>query len=285
MHRNTRRIDARDREATEEAARGPVRLKRRSSIQWVPLDAMYVRTGVAQRAFRREWGTFLAKNFDPDSFMRPVVNRVGDRFWIIDGQHRTYAYKAWLGEWAGQKIECEVYHDLTEKEEAALFDHINSVKAVRAFDRFNIRLTAEYEEETEIAQIVRNVGLKIADSGAEGSVSCVSTLAKVYRRGSDCLSRGLHIANESFGDEGLESDILDGLGLLVSRYNGKLDDRRAIATLSTIRGGVNTLRSRAERLRQQTGVTRSQCIAGAAVEIINRGKGGKKLPGWFKAEQ
>jgi hypothetical protein len=243
---------------------------------------MYVREGVSQRAFRKNWGTFLAKNFDPDSFSRPIVNRVGDRYWIVDGQHRTYAYKMWLGDWHGQKIECEVHHDLSEKEEASLFDHINTVKSVRAFDRFRVRLTAENEEETNIAAIVRLKGLKLAESGAEGCISCVGTLAKVYRRGADCLARGLSIAHESFGDDGLDSDILDGIGALVSRFNGKLDDKRAIGSLGTVRGGVNAMRSRAERLRQQTGLQRSQCIAAAAVEIINRGKGGKKLPGWFK---
>ena len=28
----------------------------------------------------------------------------------------------------------------------------------------------------------------------------------------------------------------------------------------------------------------NQCVAAAAVDVINRGKGGKKLPSWWKTE-
>ncbi len=41
--------------------------------------------------------------------------------------------------------------------------------------------------------------------------------------------------------------------------------------------------SRAGQLRQSTGNAAAQCVAAAAVEVINRGSGGKKLPAWWRA--
>lgn len=261
-------------------------LKRQAKIESVPIEKMRVREGVSQREFRPAWASEIARELSIEKLGTPILNHSGEWYWIVDGQHRVAAVRLWLADAKGQKLDCVVYDGLTEQQEAELFLGLNRVRSVRAFDKFAIGLTASRPDETEIARIVRGAGLTVSESGAEASVSCVVTLARVYRRsGGDGLKQTLQIAHESFGDEGLDSDIVDGLGLLSSRYNGKLEPKRAIAALSSVRGGVNALRSRATRLRQQTGVQRAQCIAAAAVEIYNRGsKGGKKLPSWWKTE-
>ena len=260
------------------------KVKRKAVIQWVPLEKMRVRAEVSQRAFDPAWANEIARNFDIDRFRRPVVNRSGEWFWIVDGQHSTDGYKQWLGDWKDQKVECEVYHGLTEKEEADLFDWLNNTKPVSAFDKFTTRITAEREEETNIAAIVRLRGLKIARKRSEGAISCVSALRRVYRRGPEVLDRTLEIVAGAYGDSGLEADVICGVGLLISRYDRLVVPGKAISALSSARGGVGALRNRRERLRQQTGVQSDQCTAAAAVEIINRGKGGKKLPSWWKSE-
>lgn len=261
------------------------RLKQKAKLMYVALEKMRIRTGFTQREFKRYWALELAHNFSIDHFGTPVVNKTGEWFWIVDGQHRIAAYKLWLGdgeEWRGQKVECWVHHNLDEREEANLFDRLNTVKAVAAFDRFMVRLTAGREMETNITAIARLKKLKISRQKGEGAVACVGTLCRVYRRGPDCLPRGLEISYESFGDSGLESDIIDGLGWLISRFDGEIDDRRAIRAFGSARGGVNGLRSRAEKLRQTMGAPRGHCIAAAAVETYNRAKGGKKLQSWWK---
>jgi len=48
---------------------------------------------------------------------------------------------------------------------------------------------------------------------------------------------------------------------------------------------VSGLLNRAGQLRQSTGSAAAQCVAAAAVEIINRGSGGRKLPGWWRNGQ
>lgn len=260
-------------------------LKRRARIEAVPIEKMRVRHGVSQREFRPAWASEIARELSIEKLGTPILNHAGDCYWIVDGQHRIEAVKLWLGDAKGQRLDCVVYEGLSEEQEAELFLGLNRVRSVRAFDKFKIALTASRPDETAIDRIVRGAGLSISENGGSGSLACVVTLARVFRRsGGDGLAQTIRIAHEAFGDEGLESDIIDGLGLLASRYNGQLEPRRAIAALSAARGGLNALRSRATRLSQQTGTQRSQCIAAAVVEVYNRGKGGKKLPSWWKSE-
>lgn len=72
--------------------------------------------------------------------------------------------------------------------------------------------------------------------------------------------------------------------MVCARYDSLLDEQRAIELLSKARGGVNGLLGKAETIRRQTGGTKFHCVAAGAVEIINAGRGGKKLPAWFRSE-
>lgn len=259
-------------------------IRRGAKLASVPLDNMRVREEISQRRLNKAWANEIAREFNLEDFGAPTINKSGEWYWIVDGQHRIAALKIWLKDWEGQKVECWVYNNLSEQQEADLFDRLNTVKAVNAFDTFLVRLTARRESETNIEAIVRKHKLKVSRHRGEGTISCVRALGKVYDRGADCLDRDLTIAQEGLGDAGLDADILDGLSLLISRYDGRLNDKRAIRTLAAVRGGANALRSRAARLREQMGASRATCIAAAAVEAYNRGKGGKKLAGWWKTE-
>lgn len=66
---------------------------------------------------------------------------------------------------------------------------------------------------------------------------------------------------------------------------GDLDDARLVQRLASAHGGVNGLLGKAETLRKSTGNVRAHCVAAAAVEINNSGRGGKKLPSWWKGEE
>jgi len=98
------------------------------------------------------------------------------------------------------------------------------------------------------------------------------------------LSRALRIIRDACGEAGLEGPVIDGIGLLCQRYGGDLSEQRAIQRLSSAHGGVSGLISRAGQLRQSTGSATAQCVAAAAVEVINRGSGGRKLPGRWRNE-
>ena len=131
------------------------------------------------------------------------------------------------------------------------------------------------------------LGLPRRSPWAGGSgISAVATLRRVYTRGGAAvLSRTLRIIRDAYGEAGLDGPVIDGIGLLCQRYNGDLSEQRAIERLSSAHGGVSGLLSRAGQLRQSTGSATAQCVAAAAVEVINRGSGGRKLPGWWRNDQ
>lgn len=263
---------------------GGERIEREARLRWVPLRQMKVNP-LAQRDLRRHRVAELASRFDPEQMGAPTVSMRGGWYYIVDGQHRIEALKAWLGSWDGQQVQCWCYEGLDETAEADLFLRLNDVLAVSAYARYKVAVQAGRSGEADIDRIVRAVGLRISQAKGGGAISAVATLRRVYERaGPGTLSRSLRIIRDAYGDAGLESAVIEGIGLLCQRYNGELPDQQAVTRLAGARGGVHGLTSRAGQLRQMTGSPPAECVAAAAVELINRGSGGRKLPAWWRAQ-
>jgi hypothetical protein len=258
------------------------RIGRQARLRWVPLERMRVNP-LAQRDLNRARVAELAAHFDAEQMGAPVVSHRGDWFFLLDGQHRVAALKEWLGSWDGQQVQCWCYEGLTEAEEAAKFLALNNTLTVNAFAKFKVAIQAGREAESDVDRIVRALDLRIARGN--GGICAVATLNRVYARGGAAvLSRTLRIIRDAYGEAGLDGPVIDGIGLLVQRYDGQLSERRAVDRLASAHGGVSGLISRAGRLRQSTGNPQAQCVAAAAAEVINRGTGGKKLPSWWRPE-
>lgn len=259
----------------------PEKIERDARLRWVPLAKMKV-SPVAQRDLNQARVDRLAAEFDLEQLGTPTVNERDGWFYIIDGQHRVEALRQ-IG-WGDQQIQCWTYTDLTDEEMADKFDRLNDVLQVHAFDKFRVRVTAGRDVESDIDRIVRAQGLVISRDHVPGAISAVGTLRRVYTRSDpNTLGRALRLIRDAYGDAGLEAPVIDGIGHLCARYNGDLDDEKAVLQLGAAHGGVNGLLNKAEVLRRQTGNYKSHCVAAAAVEIINKGRGGKKLPSWFKS--
>lgn len=263
------------------------RIEREAHLKWVPLVNMRVNP-LAQRELNNARVDKLASEMELEQIGNPTVNQRDDWFFIIDGQHRVAALKKWFGEgnWEDQSLQCWTYdgdNSLTEDEEAEVFLKQNDTLTVPTFEKFRIAIKSGRPEETDIDRIVRAQGLRISREKGNGAIMAVSTLRKVYRLGPKPLARTLVIIRDAYGDAGLEAPVIEGIGLLCSRYNGELDDAAAIDRLGRAHGGVNGLTNGAEDLRQKTGWPRGHCIAAAAVSIYNRGKG-KKLQPWAKSD-
>jgi hypothetical protein len=257
------------------------RHSRASSLKWVAISQMKV-SDRAQREFRQAHADEFAADFDLEALGFPVVNQRDGAYFIVDGQHRIAALKQ-IG-WGDQLIQCECYEGLTEAEEAELFLRRDARKAISVFDKFRIGLVANREVEQDIEAIVHDNDLVISRTRVPGGVSAVGTLRRVHSRsGGPTLSRTLRIIRDAYGDPGLQNSVIDGIGHLCHRYNGQLDDAVAIAKLSTAHGGVNGLLGKAMILHKSTGNAKAQCVAAAAVEIINSKRGGKKLPSWWSS--
>lgn len=259
------------------------RKARISHLRWILIADLRVNPR-AQRDFRPEKAAEIAADLDLEALGYPVVNHRGDHYYIVDGQHRVAALK--MVGWGDQRIQCDCLEDLTEAEEAELFLRRDKRTSISTFDKFRISITAEREVEIDIDRIVRAQGLTVSRAKTtSGSVAAVGTLRKVYAQaGPAVLGRALRIIRDAYGDGGLEAPVIHGIGLLCQRYNTALDDAATVRRLSNAHGGVNGLLSKAENLRIRTGNQRAQCVAAAAVDIINAGRGGKKLPSWFRGD-
>lgn len=254
-----------------------------STIKDVPLGKMTV-LPTAQRDFNQDRVNALLREFDVDLVNRLVVSDRDGSFHLIDGQHRWRALQDFLGPgWETQKVPCVVHTGLTDKDEADLFLKYNNTLTVRMVDKFLVGVTAGRELETAVARVVRNNGLKISKNRNTGGISAVGVLRKVLVRSDEMvLGRALRIIRDSFGDSGLDAAVIDGIAHLCQRYNGSLDEQHAKEKLGATRGGVKGLLNRAEELRLRTGHSKAPCVAAAAVDIINSGRGGpKKLPSWW----
>ena len=254
-----------------------------SSIQNVALAKMRVSPN-GQRALNPGWVDSIAAEFDPEMIGLPVLNLRKGYYYIIDGQHRVEGVKKWLGDdWQKQNVTCRVYVDLPERDEAIMFLTLNRIKTVSAFDKFKVAVTGALSDEAAVKKAVESSGLHVAREKEDGNVSCVSTLLKVYRRAdANTVSRALRIAHESFGHQGMTNQVIDGVAMVCERYNGELRDDEVIERLHSMRGGVGALMNRARVLRNQTATAVPVCVAAAVVEHVNRGRGGKKLPAWWK---
>jgi hypothetical protein len=261
------------------------RFEREAHLRWVPLAKMRV-SPLAQRELNRARVDYIDANMDLEQLGNPTVSEREGHFYVLDGQHRVEAYKQWLGEdWINQQLQCWTYQGLTESDEAEKFLKLNDVLSVNAMAKFRVGVQAGRPTETDIDRVVRAAGLRVSTDKSEGSIRAVGTLRKVYSRGgAGVLSRALGIIRDAYGTAGLEAPVIEGLGYVCARYNGELDVPVAVQKLATAHGGVSGLLGAAEATRKRTGLPRGQCVAATAVDLINRGKGGKKLPSWWKSE-
>lgn len=258
------------------------RVQREARLEWVPITDMRV-SPLAQRDLNQARVDRLAADFDLEQLGTPTVNLREGHWYIIDGQHRVEALKV-IG-YEDQSVECWAYKGLTDTEEAEKFLKLNDTLAVAAFPKFKVAVQAGRELECSIDRIVRSVGLRVSMDRSQGAIHAVHTLRRVYvRGGAPCLAKTLAIVRDAYGDPGLEAMVIDGIGLLCHRYNGELNEERAVLALASASGGVNGLLGKAETLRKQTGNAKAHCVAAAAVELINRGKGGRKLPSWWRTD-
>lgn len=261
---------------------GP-KIERSARLRWIGLNKMAV-SDVAQRDLKPSRVDYLVAHWDHEQLGTPVVNERGGKFFVIDGNHRANAAREVYGE--DHQIQCWTYVGLTEEEEAEKFLQINDVLAVNAMDKYQIGVEAGRDIETDIDRIVRACGMVVSKQAVEGGIGAVGTLRRVYTRGgAHVLARTLRMVDGAFGTPGLEAAVIDGLGLLCGRYNGELEDQHAVAKLHNVRGGVTGFLGKAALIREKTRQPFNQCVAAAAVEVINGGRGGKKLQSWWRSEE
>lgn len=255
---------------------------RQSRLTWVSADDLATNP-VAQREFKPAWAAELLSKFDVDKFQAPHVNRRADgSLFIMEGQHGTWAYREFFG--PGQQVQAWLYEGLTEQEEAEFFLSLNDRKLVEALPKFKVGVTAGREVECDVDRIVRSCGLHVGNDASPGAIKAVGALMSIYSsHGSANLRQTLTVIGDSFVEGGYERPVLLGLSMVLARYPD-LDVARLVARLSSIRNGWKGLIQKSASIREVMGCTQPESVAAAAVEIYNSGRGGRKLPSWWRIE-
>jgi uncharacterized protein DUF6551 len=240
-----------------------------------------------QREFVERQAAVYAQNFDLEALGYPVVSFRDGVWYIVDGQHRVAALRM-MG-WDDQQIECEVYEGLSEADEAELFLKRNNRRAVRPFDKFKVAVAAGREAESDINRIVMTLGLKVSEQPDDGCIQAVTALLRIYGSyGAPTLSRTLRIARDSYAKDrdALRGDVLMGLGLVVGKYNGQLDEQTTIAHLAKVSGGPLGLVGKARALRHSMGEALPRCIAAVIVDVVNTGTPSRRrLQPWWSIQK
>jgi hypothetical protein len=261
---------------------GRNRVEREARLRWVPIALMTV-SPLAQREVNQNRVDHIVATFDLEQIGTPTVNKRDGVWFVIDGQHRIEALRQ-IG-WGDQQVQCWAYEDLTEQEEAEKFLKLNDYLAVNALARFRVAVQAGREVECDVDRIVRSQGLVVSKDKIPGGIGAVGTLLRVYdRSGAAILRQTLAVVRDAYGDPGMEAAVLDGIGLFCQRYQGEMDVAAVVTRLSSVSAGMHRLLNAAETLRRQTGNQKNHCVAAAAVEIVNRGRGGKKLTSWWRED-
>jgi hypothetical protein len=260
-------------------------LDRSAVVKWVPVNLMRVNP-LAQRELKQHRVDRLAMHFDIDKIGIPTVNKRDGFYWLVDGQTRVAAGKEAVEGWESYQLQCEVYDGLTEQEEAELFLSLNDITPVSVMDKYKVGVVAGREQDVAIEKILRKLDLRVGLDKTEGVIKAPGTLRRVFERsGGPVLERTLRLVVETWGDAGLQSSVIDGVGWFVDRYGDAVDDDWFLQRLGNIRGGVSALLSSAEVLRKQTSSAKGHAVAAAIVQYYNGGsnRGGvKKLTSWWK---
>lgn len=242
---------------------------------------------VTQREFNKAWGDKLAVNLELEQLGLITVNHRDGYWWVIDGQHRVYALKK--RDFGSYEVECRVYENLSDEQMANVFIGLNGTLTVAPFSLFHLHCTAGHPRETAIRRIVESNGCKISRSKDQYCISAVSSLGRVKDRGEDVvLGQVVRTLKAAFdGDPGaFEGNMIEGMGMVYTRFNGLTSEKQMIDKLSAVRLGVRGLLRRAEDTKMKTGSPKVQCVAAVIVESYNKGSQDKKkrLPNWWQPD-
>jgi len=245
---------------------------------------------VTQRQFRKAHGDRIAAELDLDKLGIPVLNHRDNIFWIVDGQHRIYALKQ-FGFAATDEFDCEVFEGLSDEEAAKMFLGRDARRAICSFDKFHIACTAGQTRELAIRRAVESNGLAISRDKHDNRIGAVTALGRVYDRAGDVvLGQVVRTLKNAYGGDAhaFEGTVIEGLGHVFNRYNGRTNEKELATRLGAVPQGVQGVLRRAEGQRQNTGNAKAQCTAAAIVDIYNKGckpRSPERLPSWWKESQ
>ena len=246
-------------------------MRHKSSTDHLPFNSLRCNKRVQRSTIQARVRALVAK-WDL-SYVGTITVSIRDGIaWIVDGQHRWLAaMEQGLGT---TKVLCNVYRNLTEQEEAALFLALNDARSVRSVDKYFIGLIAEDPVCLGARDVLARYGLRISAGRGDGIVRCVDEVMKIYMRAPDVLGAVCATITEAWGTRpaALERTLISALDVIYSTYGAELDRGVFAHKLSKYRGGPSALCGNASGLADHKPISLKRAAAEIMVDTYNKGR-------------
>ena len=256
----------------------PTRIEVTSHLGWVRLDQMKVNPQ-AQRGLNESWANTLADEFNPDLMGFIHVSHRDGWYYIIDGQHRVKAAIIFLGD-TSQQVQCHIYEDLTNEQEAQLFLELNNTKKQGPMSRYKVALTAGKPDECDVERICRSLDLRIGMDKSCEEIGCITAILAVYHKhGPASFSFAMRVIRDAYGYDGFKRQTISALALIKDRYGEKVLEDKLVERLT--KTGIVELNRSAKAMKEATGNPADQCFAHSMVQFYNQRNAQSRIDPWW----
>jgi hypothetical protein len=120
-----------------------------------------------------------------------------------------------------------------------------------------------------VAEICACYGLEVRNDKQDGSITCVSTLDRIWAMSPKLLQRTLETVTNAWGrtPANLRGDIIEGTALFLMQYGDTVDTQELSEALSSIRNGTRGLLASAQILQRGTTKSRTRAIADLIADV------------------
>lgn len=234
-----------------------------------------------QRQLKKARVGKMAADFRPDALgVLTTSYRSPKRIHVIDGQHRYRAAEAAAHTGTIQTME---YHGLTVPEEAALFRLLNTTEKVSRIDQFLIACVEQDPAAVHLAAMLKMCGWEVANSSAEGRLTAIGSLERVYALDPNAADAALHVITKAYGHRpaGVQGSMLEGVGRMIARYGVETIDLDDLAVrLAKVPGGPDGLIGNARGQKLTRAGNLSTQVARILVSLYNQRRRTTALAPW-----
>jgi len=231
----------------------------------------------------------IANNFAEQSLGVLVVSRRGGvtsepRYVVLDGQTRLEVIRQVAGTAeTTMPVLCQVYLNLSRREEAEIFLTHNDRAAVRKLDGFRISLVAQEQWAVEINAVADRYGYHVnRDKDPGHRFLAVGVAERLYRgeRGLDVLDRTFDTINRAWNHtpNAASAEAVIGLGLLYQRHPGDIDFKGLASRLAKA-GSPQQFMGVVAQHRHALGITMPEAAYRYAVQLHDKGRKSRRLSG------
>ena len=169
----------------------------------------------------------VAANFDVFQINPVKVSRRNGINYVFNGQH-TIETVALVSGSRDTPVWCMIYDDLDYEHEADIFANQQKyVKPLTAYEVYIAHIEAGSDKQLLIRDVVESYGLRISKTRAPGTITCVSTLERIFDKyGYEVLERTLRLVIGAWeGDiSSFGANILSAVETVAYVYGEKIND-------------------------------------------------------------